>query len=155
MRRHEEWIEVRVGRIGQGIAGIDPQSLEAWPHGPAQFVWRERLWRVLGVHGCWVESEPWWDQPAVRAIHGEPRRTSKDGFGPATPVAADPAEHHEQLSGSSFEHPHDQARQQDDLVREQEVWRVEAADGREGSRGVYDLTHSLADDRWRLRAVLD
>jgi len=34
-----------------------------------------------------------------------------------------------------------------------EVWRVVAADGREGSHGVYELAHAAATGQWRLRTV--
>ncbi len=34
-----------------------------------------------------------------------------------------------------------------------EVWRVVAADGREGRHGVYELAHTTATGQWRLRTV--
>ena len=43
----------------------------------------------------------------------------------------------------------------EDLLCEQEVWRVEAACGRMFSRGVYELVHALGSGSWRLRAVVD
>lgn len=124
MRRYDEVIEVRQGRIGEGISGIEPTTVE----GPAQFIWRDRLWRVLGVQARWVESGAWWAGPGVRAARGE-----------------------------SWE---DEAEPVGDLLCDQEVWRVEAANGRAGSRGVYELAHRWsgdvpADDAWQLRAVVD
>lgn len=120
MRRHDEPIEVRHGRIGAGISDLPGETTEL--EGPAQFLWRNRLWRVLGVQARWVESGPWWSGPEVRAARGE--------------------------SGG-------EALETGDLLCEQELWRVEAANGREGSRGVYELAHSWATDDWRLRAVVD
>lgn len=119
MRRYDEPIEVRRGRIGEGISGIEPTDDE----GPAQFLWRGRLWRVLGVQGRWVESGPWWAGPSVRAARGESWEAEPEPSG--------------------------------DLLCEQEVWRVEAANGREGSRGVYELANAWADDAWQLRSVVD
>ncbi|MEL4504142.1 DUF6504 family protein [Luteococcus sp. H138] len=97
MRRCDEAIEVRLGRVGDD-------------EGPSQFLWRNKLWRVLTVQQRWIESGSWWE-------HAE--------------------------SGS------------DDLLREREVWRVEAAAGQYLSRGVYELDHAWADGSWRLRTVVD
>ncbi|MFC6397399.1 DUF6504 family protein [Luteococcus sanguinis] len=124
MRRYEETIEVRRGRIGEGISGLEPTTLE----GPAQFIWRDRLWRVLEVQARWVESGAWWTGPGVRAARGEDWEHELDGA----------------VVGSGG-----------DLLCEQEVWRVEAANGRAGSRGVYELANVGADDAWLLRAVVD
>ncbi|MCW3157126.1 DUF6504 family protein [Micropruina sonneratiae] len=43
----------------------------------------------------------------------------------------------------------------DDLLGEQEVWRVVAADGRLGVPGVYELARSWGSGSWRLRAAVD
>lgn len=94
MRRYDEPIQVRLGRVADD-------------EGPEQFLWRDRLWRVLVVQNRWIESGPWW-------------------------------RHTDEL----------------DLL-EEEVWRVEAADARAGSRGVYDLAHRLGGPDWQLRAVFD
>lgn len=48
-----------------------------------------------------------------------------------------------------------QVREGDDLLEEVVVWRVEAANGLPGSRGVYELAHSRARAGWQLRGVLD
>lgn len=121
MRRHDDPIEVRHGRIGEGILGLEGDQLE----GPAQFLWRNRLWRVLGVQSRWIESGQWWTGPGVRAARGESLDEADEADGGG------------------------------DLLCEQEVWRVEAANGREGSRGVYELAHAWATDSWQLRAVVD
>lgn len=42
-----------------------------------------------------------------------------------------------------------------DLLDEITVWRVEAANGLPGSRGVYEIAHAPARGRWQLRGVLD
>lgn len=146
MRRWDEPVEVRRGRIGEGVAGVGELG-----EGPAQFLWRNRLWRVLDVHARWVESGPWWDGPAARAARGEqPVARAARGGQPAG-VAPDPFE---ALAGPSTTFPGD-VEGPDDLLCEQEVWRIEAASGMRFSRGVYELANALADDTWRLRAVVD
>ena len=55
MRRHDDPIQVRLGRENE----------------PAQFIWRDRLWRVLAVEVHWIESGAWWTGPAVRAARGQ------------------------------------------------------------------------------------
>ncbi|MFT3861710.1 DUF6504 family protein [Micropruina sp.] len=113
MRRYDEAIEVR-----QGLVGGD--------EGPAQFLWRRRLWKVLELQTRWVETADWWNSTQVRVARGE------DAAGP---IFAD---------GEG-----------DDLLGEQEVWRVVAADGRHGSSGVYELARSWGSGVWRLRTVVD
>ena len=135
MRRYDEPIDVRSGRIGGGVSGLDADELAAYPEGPAQFVWRSRLWRVLGVQHRWIESGAWWNGPAVKAARGD-----------------------DAVSGRTVERPDGPGTSDEDdgdLLREREVWRVEAANGREGSRGIYDLVHAWADGSWQLRAVID
>ena len=90
---------------------------------PGQFVWRYRLWRVLAVQRHWVEAGAWWDDPRVRRARGQDAASAAVGGG------------------------------DDDLLCEQEVWRVEAAVGAGGSIGVYDL--ACRGQQWQLRAVLD
>ncbi|MBK8460363.1 MAG: hypothetical protein IPL43_09460 [Micropruina sp.] len=58
MRRYDEPIEVRQGLIG---------TLE----GPAQFLWRRRLWRVTEVQTRWVETADWWNSPLIQAARGD------------------------------------------------------------------------------------
>jgi hypothetical protein len=41
-----------------------------------------------------------------------------------------------------------------DLLREREVWRVEAGNGRLG-RGVYELARTVGEEDWVLQAVSD
>ncbi len=47
MRHYVEPVEVRSGTV----SGIE---------GPAQFLWRHRLYLVRDVLGFWVESSSWW-----------------------------------------------------------------------------------------------
>lgn len=107
MRNYNESIEVQMGCVGDD-------------EGPERFLWRNRLWRVLGVQSRWIESGEWWNGPAVRAARGD-----------------------EALAESS------------DLLCEQELWRVEAANGLAGSRGIYELAHVWSDGSWQLRSVVD
>ncbi len=58
MRRYDEMIEVR-----PGLVGIH--------EGPAQFLWRRRLWRVTEVQTRWLETSDWWNSPQVRAVRGD------------------------------------------------------------------------------------
>ncbi len=113
MRRYDEAIEVR-----QGLVGDD--------EGPAQFLWRRRLWKVIELQTRWVETADWWNSGQVRAARGD--STVKD-----LPDGDD----------------------SDDLLGEQEIWRVVAADGRLGTSGVYELARSWGSGRWRLRTVVD
>lgn len=147
MRRYDEPIEVRLGdQVGDRAEG------------PAQFLWRNRLWRVLEVQSRWVESSDWWNGPSVRAargveedagrsvprfIQGEPER--RDGV---TPYAD---------WGPINERVHSTPRHDEDadLLGEHEIWRVEASCGRHTSPGVYDLAHSWGTGGWVLRSVVD
>lgn len=103
---------------------------------PVQFVWRQRLWRVLGAQHTWVEAGPWWDDPRVRRARGQDTvaRWSSELGGPSPP--------HEPPSSTA-----------DDLLGERQVWRVEATAGANGEVGVYELVRRGSD--WRLRAVID
>lgn len=142
MRKYDDAIDVRSGQIGAGIGGLDAETLAAHPEGPAHFIWRNRLWRVLGVQARWIESGPWWNGPAVRAARGEDSVHQAARTGTALLEAGAFTD----LDPTDFDH---------DLLCEQEVWRVEAANGAAGSRGVYELAHAWADGSWRLRGVVD
>ena len=124
MRRYDDPVEVRTGIV---------DGVEA----PAQFVWRDRLWQVRAVVTHWIETAPWWDQPAVQGllgVHDEP----SDGD------RRDPAAPGQVASGSVAS-----------LVVERDVWRVEASRGRLGSRGVLELVRDGATGRWRLTGCED
>ncbi len=94
---------------------------------PAQFVWRTRLWRVCAVVSHWIETGPWWEHPDVHDLLGA-------GKAAGTRTGA--------VSVAS-------------LLGEREVWRVEAARGRVGSRAVVDLSFDWASGEWRLVRCLD
>lgn len=130
MRRYDDPVEVRRGAVpGHG------QSQES----PQQFLWRGALWQVRGVVARWVETAPWWQEPAARAVTGQLVRE---------------ADHlPDQREWGQFE---------PDLLVEREVWRVEA--GRPGgsssstdvpARGVFDLSCDVAEGRWQLLGCLD
>ena len=51
MRRYDEPIEVRSGEVGGDI-------------GPAHFLWRRTLWKVLSVETRWKETADWWSRPS-------------------------------------------------------------------------------------------
>lgn len=108
MRVYEEAIEVRNGEV-------------AGSEGPAQFLWRNKLWSVRSVETRWVVTGPWWDSAAARAV--------RDGS----------------VDGGDAE----------GTLVEEEVWRVVAANGRTGTRGVYELTHVVPTGAWRLSRVVD
>ena len=120
MRRYDDPVEVRTGIV---------DGVEA----PAQFVWRDRLWQVRAVVGHWVETAPWWDQPAVQELlggHGETATTDQPE--PAVPVGSVAS-----------------------LVAEHDVWRVDASRGRLGSRGVVELVRDGTTGQWRLTGCED
>jgi hypothetical protein len=106
---------------------------------PAQFLWRGQLWRVLAIESRWIESGEWWTSSQVRAARGDDDwEHQRLGGGTATMSRQHPG-------------PGDDA----DLLRESEVWRVEAANGMAGSRGIYELAHRFHDGAWQLRTVID
>lgn len=43
----------------------------------------------------------------------------------------------------------------EEVLAEEEIWRVVAANGRTGVHGVYELTHAVATGAWRLSRVID
>lgn len=47
MRRYDEPIDVRSGEVAGEPA-------------PVQFLWRRKVWRVLGVETRWRETGQWW-----------------------------------------------------------------------------------------------
>ena len=77
MRRYVDPVEVRRGWVG--TPGEGPEQEERGQQGPEQFVWRGRLWQVRAVLAHWVETGPWWQSGAVRAVVG----TDDQGVGRA------------------------------------------------------------------------
>ena len=126
MRRYDDPVEVHMGVV---------DGVEA----PAQFVWRDRLWQVRAVASHWVDTAPWWDQPAVQGLLGVGDEASRDGHGgerdpvgPGMPVGSVAS-----------------------LVVERDVWRVDASRGRLGSRGVLELVRDGVTGQWRLTGCED
>ena len=119
MRRYDDPVEVRAGLV---------HGREA----PAQFLWRDRLWQVREVVGHWVETAPWWHQPAVQellGLHGDGGRDERAAPASVGSVAS--------------------------LVAERDVWRVDASKGRLGPRGVFELVCDGMTGRWRLTGCED
>lgn len=54
MRRYDEPIAVRAGEVDGRPA-------------PVEFLWRRRLWRVLGVEARWRETADWWSLSSSRS----------------------------------------------------------------------------------------
>lgn len=93
---------------------------------PEQFLWRGRLWQVRAVLAHWVETGPWWQSSTVRAVVG----------------SDDPAETAQQRAVLG------------DLLGEREMWRVEAARGRDHD-GVFDLSFDWSAGSWQLLGCAD
>ena len=98
------------------------------------------MWRVLAVENRWIETGSWWTGAQVRAARGEQVIMAPPGW--STPASTEVK-------------PVAEAPDDADLLDEVIVWRVEAANGLPGSRGVYELAHSPARGRWQLRGVMD
>jgi hypothetical protein len=141
VRRYDDTIDVRLtqvtGECGGGQAGSSAAQ-------PDAFVWRDRLYVVRAVQTRWYERRAWWREAAAAALLGlrgdeQQRGAGSSGGGTATEVPAATA----YLDG------------------ETEVWRVEAAAGRSGPVGVFDLARSVpatsgaAPSGWRLTRVAD
>ena len=130
MRRYDDPVDVRRGQVA-GAGGTT-----VLVEGPAQFLWRGRLWRVTAVVAHWVETGAWWQSSGVHAVLGA---DEQEAGSPGSPVGTDPA-------------------------AEREVWRVAAerglasvrddGEGRPG-RGVFDLVFDWAEGAWRLSRCLD
>ena len=126
MRRYDDPVEVRRGRVG---------DIEA----PEQFVWRERLWVVREVVGHWIETGTWWEQAPVRSLLG--LDAGREQRGPSAPEVLAP-----ELLAPEVLAP--------ELLAEREMWRVEAGRG-PGWRGIFDLAFDWQGGQWRLVHVLD
>ncbi len=136
MRRYDEPVEVRRGPV------------PGWPgEGPAQLLWRGRLWKVRAVVAHWVETGPWWQHAHVHAVIGS------EESGPETGTQA--------VSGGTA--------LLEELLGEREVWRVEVGRGpgrpepsdplahepATPTTGVLELTHDTAEGRWQLVGCTD
>jgi hypothetical protein len=104
---------------------------------PDQFLWQHRLYQVREVLAYWVEAGRWWAAGAAAAM------TSGEGSG---------------LSGSSGSGSSGSVSSGSVLTLddgEREFWRVEAAAGRSGQPGIFDLSFDWAQARWQLVQVMD
>ncbi|MGH3345241.1 MAG: DUF6504 family protein [Carbonactinosporaceae bacterium] len=104
---------------------------------PAHFLWRGRLYAVRGVLAHWVETGPWWGSVPVRAL-----LTADDPF----PGAEQRTCSADQAGGGTVLDVDDSDR---------ELWRVEAAQGRRGEPGVYDLCFNWSAGAWTLVRTFD
>lgn len=95
---------------------------------PDQFLWQHRLYQVREVLAHWVEAGRWWAAGAAVAMtSGGPEPSGAAGAGSVVTL--------------------------DD--GEREFWRVEAAAGRSGQPGVFDLSFDWSQARWQLVQVMD
>ena len=98
---------------------------------PAHFLWRGQLWRVCEIVSHWVETGAWWEHDEVQALLGVEDAASSRVSGVG--------------SGVSMEA----------LLAQREIWRVQAARGRHGHRGVFDLSFDPSSGTWRLIGCQD
>lgn len=139
MRRYDDLVEVRRGPV----TGCSDEH-----GGPAQFLWRGRLWKVRAVVARWVETDPWWQSALVGAAVGD---VSDD-------VLASTGRVRHNVSGE----PQEWHRFGPALLAEREIWRVEAAcpgprvhAGPSMNDGVFDLAHEVSEGRWQLVGCQD
>ena len=118
-RLYGEPAQVHRGWIGrqEGVDGED---------GPAQILWRDRLYLVREVLAHWVETTPWWQSARVRSLYDA-------GTALATEAPGRPA--------------------LDD--GEREVWRVEARAGRLAPSVVLDIALDAATGHWQVLRTHD
>jgi Domain of unknown function (DUF6504) len=124
VRRYGEDIEVRPGLV-------------AGEEGPAQFLWRGRVWVVRALLSSWVTSTPWWrGAEAARVLGSEALVSEVPGSDVATVTRT-----HSSAQAESTE--------------ELQVWRVEAGRGGGYRTGVFDVSRSTTTGQWRLETCLD
>jgi hypothetical protein len=138
MRRYDDPVEVRKGPVGDGV---DDLQLE----GPAQFLWRGKLWKVRAVLAHWVETGSWWQSADARAAIGTDDYSVVEEGAPA-PVTR-PGDRTGDRTGTRT------GTRTGDLLEEREFWRVEAGDSRGG--GVFDLSFDWSDGSWQLVGCVD
>jgi hypothetical protein len=148
VRRYDDPVDVRKGQV-KGSTGV-------W-EGPEQFLWRGRLWQVRDVVAHWMETGPWWQSAGVRAVIGSDE--------PSEAAVASAGSVSGSVSGSGSVATADLLGS--DLLQEREVWRVEAARGRQFVEagtvppvddpgfGVFDLVFDWATGGWRLTGCVD
>lgn len=137
MRRYDDSVEVRRGRVSSAASSVDAE-LELI-EGPEQFLWRGRLWKVRRVLARWVETGAWWQSSEVHATLGTDTTT-----GPTAGTTTD--------TGAA-DSP--RLRSAGDLLGERELWRVEAGRGGLETDGVFELSFDWTDGRWQLIGCAD
>jgi hypothetical protein len=148
VRRYDDTIDVRLTQI----AGDDQAGSAAAQ--PDAFVWRDRLYVVRAVQTRWYERRSWWREAAAAALLGlrgneQQRGAGSCGAGPRGAGCPGGGTATEASAATDY------------LDGETEVWRVEAAAGRSGPVGVFDLARSVpatsgaAPSGWRLTRVAD
>jgi hypothetical protein len=140
MRRYDDPVDVRRGRVAMAAAGQTVSLVE----GPEQFLWKGRLWKVSAVVGHWLETGAWWESSGVHAVLGA------DDWAAGAPDGPDDVDDVDARPGPRG--------LSTDLSAEREVWRVEAARGIASAGagvGVFDLVFDWTDGSWRLARCLD
>jgi hypothetical protein len=171
VRRYDDPVEVRRGEV-PAAAGGGSATIE----GPEQFLWRGRLWQVRSVVAQWVETGSWWQSPGVRAVIGSV--VDGEDSSELALEAAGRVRHSGRATGRVTGRGGALATLEPDLLtselsshdllREREVWRVEAASARgyaavrdgqdDPGFGVFDLVFSWSGPHggaWRLTGCLD
>jgi len=130
MRRYDDPVDVRRGQVA-GAGGGTTVLVE----GPAQFLWRGRLWRVTAVVAHWVETGAWWQSSGVHAVLGADEQDA------GSPVGTDLAAEREVWR----------------VEADRGMASVRGAADGEGrpGRGVFDLVFDWAEGSWRLSRCLD
>jgi Family of unknown function (DUF6504) len=116
---------------------------------PTRFVWRGRLYTVLGVLDHWVISREWWKQQNPDLDTPAEREFWRIEAAPGRSAEARPGRSAEARRGRSAE-----ARR----GRSAEARRgrsAEAAPGFSARAGTYELRHDLATGQWILARVWD
>jgi hypothetical protein len=142
VRRYDDTIDVRLTQVAGERGGGQAGSSAAQPDA---FVWRDRLYVVRAVQTRWYERRAWWREAAAAALlglRGDEQQRDPCGAGSGVGTATE-------VPGATGY-----------LDGETEVWRVEAAAGRSGPVGVFDLARSVptsgaAPRGWRLTRVAD
>jgi len=157
MRRYDDPVEVRTGPVPvQGTETVG-HAEQGCVEGPAQFLWRGRLWKVRAVVAHWVETGAWWQSGRARAVRGT------DVVATGAAVGAPRAEGAAGGTATVTREPEaGESSPWGDLLGEREVWRVEA--GRPGALaeagralpgGVFDLAWDASTRQWQLVGCAD
>ena len=133
----------------------EPVEVRLGNDAPAQFLWRDRLYLVRGVHAHWVEAGRWWRSPAASAVlTGADVAAAPVDDLVLAPIPSAPkwgqrawGEPAPDVCGSVAPSGIDDG--------EREFWRVEAGTGRTAPTGVFDLCFDWGAATWTIARVLD